>query len=190
MARSGASAIAGEYWAAVEWSEKRQLWCIEDAEGKCLAHAASTHGTATSKAAAVELAKQMILDGRMPSPQDARTVTEERRRLAREKRDNQPSVIRRRAKQEARDLAMRANWEAERRDRQEPPIWVLISELLDLADPDIWKNNVVASMRPRLAIYFQAVVAELEYKQLVGWPTDVEARLADARRILALLQKT
>jgi hypothetical protein len=32
----GRISINAEYWAAVEWSERRQAWCIEDAEGRSL----------------------------------------------------------------------------------------------------------------------------------------------------------
>jgi hypothetical protein len=35
--------IDGELWAAVEWSEKHQRWCIEDAAGKCLTHPDCIH---------------------------------------------------------------------------------------------------------------------------------------------------
>jgi hypothetical protein len=45
----GRITINGEYWAAVEWSERRQCWCIEDAEGACLAHTSHIQGQARSK---------------------------------------------------------------------------------------------------------------------------------------------
>jgi hypothetical protein len=52
-------------WAFVEWSEKRQQWCIEDSQGRCLTHAADLRGTADSKQGATELATAMIRDGRV-----------------------------------------------------------------------------------------------------------------------------
>jgi hypothetical protein len=33
-------------WAYVEWSEKRQEWCIEDSLGRCLKHAGDLRGRA------------------------------------------------------------------------------------------------------------------------------------------------
>src|SRR5262245_4155628 len=52
-ARIGRITVGDEYWGAVEWSERRQAWCIEDAEGRCLAHASSIHGRAPTKDEAV-----------------------------------------------------------------------------------------------------------------------------------------
>jgi hypothetical protein len=63
--------IDGKLWAAVEWSEKQQRWCIEDAEGRCLSHQAHVHGGDVDKTTAVALAEAMIRDGRMPSPAEA-----------------------------------------------------------------------------------------------------------------------
>jgi hypothetical protein len=83
ISRAGAIAVAwsadgigrvtldGEHWASVEWSEKRQRWCIEDVEGRCLAHASSIRGMSASKEEAVALAEAMIRDGRMSSPDQA-----------------------------------------------------------------------------------------------------------------------
>ena len=81
----GRLTIDGELWAAVEWSEKRQRWCIEDAEGQCLRHTASIRGAAESKEAAVALAEAMIRDGRMPTPKEAKSQAAERRDRARGK---------------------------------------------------------------------------------------------------------
>jgi len=68
----GRVSLDGVHWASVEWSEKRQAWCIEDVEGRCLTHTASIRGQAASKDEAVALAETMIRDGRMPSPEEAR----------------------------------------------------------------------------------------------------------------------
>ena len=67
----GRVSLDGVQWAAVEWSEKRQQWCIEDAAGQCLRHVGSIKGAATSKEAAASLAEAIIRDGRMPTPDQA-----------------------------------------------------------------------------------------------------------------------
>jgi hypothetical protein len=191
--------IANEYWGAVEWSEKRQCWCIEDTQGRCLAHRASIHGTASSKAAAVALAEEMIRDGRMPTPEEAYDASIERRRLQREKRDRQPAVKRRRAEAKERweQLlgAMRAQSEADYREDEEKPLYEMLHEVFDFADPELWKSNTFAMLRPRLIIHLQAIIAHLEYEQVSGrqsrWGEKayIEPRLAKACEILDLLQR-
>src|SRR5262245_13595398 len=89
----------GENWGAVEWSEKRKAWCIEDAEGRCLSHHSHIHGQAIAKDEAITLAQAMIQDGRMPSPEDR----EDRLQRDRERRAKYPSEIRRREQREERD---------------------------------------------------------------------------------------
>jgi hypothetical protein len=64
----GRITITDELWAEVEWSEKRQQWCIQDTEGHCLSHKDHIHGAEVNKAAAVAHAEAMIRDGRMPTP--------------------------------------------------------------------------------------------------------------------------
>jgi hypothetical protein len=64
--------IDGRLWSEVEWSEKRQAWCIQDAEGHCLRHVASIHATTQHKEEAIALAEAMIRDGRLPTPEQAR----------------------------------------------------------------------------------------------------------------------
>jgi hypothetical protein len=105
----GRISFGTEYWAAVEWSERRQAWRIEDAEGRCLTYAASILGQAASKEAVEALAREMIRDGRMPSPQQAHTdylareaAGEAKRKRRREKYNQQPAVIRRREEARAR----------------------------------------------------------------------------------------
>jgi len=63
--------IDGKLWAAVEWSETRLAFCIEDAAGRCLTHHASIRGQHTDRQKAIALARDMIRDGRMPTPEDA-----------------------------------------------------------------------------------------------------------------------
>jgi hypothetical protein len=76
-------------WAFVEWSEKRQQWCIEDSQGRYLTHAADLRGTADSKQGATELATAMIRDGRLPTPLEAL----QRWDAERERRQQRPSEI-------------------------------------------------------------------------------------------------
>jgi hypothetical protein len=63
--------IAGQLWASVEWSPSRRRWCIEDGVGLCLAHVEHIHGEDPDPQAAIQLAKKMIRDGRMPTPEEA-----------------------------------------------------------------------------------------------------------------------
>jgi hypothetical protein len=67
--------IDGRLWGEVEWSKKRKVWCIQDAQGKCLSHTDHIHATTEGdKAAAVALALAMIRDGRMPDPRAAMQI--------------------------------------------------------------------------------------------------------------------
>jgi hypothetical protein len=63
--------IAGQLWASVEWSLRRRRWCIEDGINRCLAHVEHIHGEDPDPQAAIRLAKKMIRDGRMPTPEEA-----------------------------------------------------------------------------------------------------------------------
>jgi hypothetical protein len=63
--------IGGEMWSEVEWSASRQRWCIQDAAGRCLTHVEHIVGQDRDVQTAIRLAKRMIVDGRMPSPEDA-----------------------------------------------------------------------------------------------------------------------
>ena len=51
----GQISIDGEHWANVEWSYKREAWCIEDAEGACLKHTAHIRGQEASREAAISI---------------------------------------------------------------------------------------------------------------------------------------
>jgi hypothetical protein len=206
----------GEHWAAVEWSNKHQCWCIEDSTGACLAHQEAIQGAAASKDAAVALATEMIRDGRMPSPQEARqeanqrrwarlseeeraleearAADEERRRLAREKRDKQPEVQRRQAaaqqQRERERQAWDAEWKATWRDNAEQPLCEMLNEVFDFADPELWKSNSFAALCPRLIIHLEAVVACLDQHLTTRAirANAGEPQLAKAREILALLR--
>src|SRR5262245_59724045 len=63
--------INGKMWSEVEWSRSRQAWCIQDAAGHCLAHVEHIVGQDRDCQTAIRLAKRMIVDGRMPTPEDA-----------------------------------------------------------------------------------------------------------------------
>jgi hypothetical protein len=70
--------INGELWSEVEWSALRQRWCIQDAAGQCLTHVEHIVGTDQDVQTAIRLAKRMILDGRMPTPEEARHQLKQR----------------------------------------------------------------------------------------------------------------
>jgi hypothetical protein len=63
--------VAGQLWASVEWSPRRCRWCIEDGVNRCLVHVEHIHGEDPDPQAAIRLAKKMIRDGRMPTPEEA-----------------------------------------------------------------------------------------------------------------------
>ena len=63
--------IGGELWSEVEWSASRQAWCIQDAAGQCLTHTEHIVGQDRDVQTAIRVAKRMIIDGNMPSPEEA-----------------------------------------------------------------------------------------------------------------------
>ncbi len=73
--------IDGQVWSEVEWSPARGAWCIQDAAGRCLSHVEHIHAQNTDADEAVRLAKRMILDGRMPTPEAAEEALRNRRRI-------------------------------------------------------------------------------------------------------------
>jgi hypothetical protein len=156
----------GEHWASVEWSEKRQQWCVEDVEGRCLAHAASIRGQAASKEEAAWLAEAMIRDGRMPSPQEARAQAKERRRIEREKRAKQPSEQKRQAHRNATDEAFQRHMEAESEEWSAQPFYEAFDDAFDLADPDLWKSNSFASLKPRLIVQVEAAITNFDHERI------------------------
>jgi hypothetical protein len=72
--------INRQLWACVEWSPSRKAWCVQDASGRCLAHCDAIHGENVDAQTAVKLAKAMIKDGRMPTPEEAQQQLKERLR--------------------------------------------------------------------------------------------------------------
>jgi len=76
--------INGELWSEVEWSGARQCWCVQDAAGQCLSHVEHVVEQNQDVQTAIRLAKRMIVDGRMPTPEEARAqlkLEQERERL-------------------------------------------------------------------------------------------------------------
>jgi hypothetical protein len=75
--------VDDELWSEVEWSAPRQAWCIQDACGFCLTHVEHIVGQDKDPQTAIRLAKRMIVDGRMPTPEEAQQQLEERQERAR-----------------------------------------------------------------------------------------------------------
>jgi hypothetical protein len=197
--------IDGEHWGNVEWSYRREVWCIEDIWGGCLQHTDHIRGQETSRDAAVELAKEMIRDGRMPTPQEARAQAEAREaaakalKAARKAASDKPAnVLARQKREEQRkhsDQLMQARWRAEFRDDAETPLWECIADAFDLSDPNLWRNNSFGSVRPRLVIWMQRIVARLEYdldhtaKRHHPWGGSPEPAAAPKHRVAAMAPK-
>ena len=78
--------IGGRMWSEVEWSHSRQAWCIQDAAGHCLTHVEHIVGQNRDPQAAIRLAKRMIVDGRMPSPEEALAQLETEQKRKRERK--------------------------------------------------------------------------------------------------------
>jgi hypothetical protein len=72
--------IDGQLWSEVEWSPRRRAWCVQDAAGHCLTHVEHTRAQDPDLQTAIRLAKRMIRDGLMPSPEDANAQLQERLR--------------------------------------------------------------------------------------------------------------
>jgi hypothetical protein len=181
--------IDSESWGAVEWSDKRQAWCIEDAEGRCLSHHSHIHGEDKNKDGAVALAEAMIRDGRMPTPEDATKARDQRLKRDRERKAKQPSEIKRRAAKAESDRLFRASMDAEYEEQSaeaDEPLYEVLADALDLTDPDLWKSNSFARLRRRLIPYVQASIAGLESFRVRS--PDRDKRLSRARAILELLQ--
>jgi hypothetical protein len=64
--------INGVMWAEVEWSPKRRAWCIQDAAGHCLLHIEHIVGENPDVGKALRIARRMIVDGTLPTPEEAR----------------------------------------------------------------------------------------------------------------------
>jgi hypothetical protein len=111
---------------------------------------------------------------------------ERKRRLDQQKKQNAPAVKRKREERERRrGDSMRlftAHMDAERCDAGEPPLYEVIIENVDIADPKF------ARLRARLVISVKLAIADCEYR--ASWRlsnSERERRLTRAREILALL---
>jgi len=171
-------------WAEVEYSSKRQAWCIEDAEGRCLSHKAHIQGDAESMESAIAVAEAMIRDGHMPTPEEAKAA----RKARLERQRNTPSAKRRRAERQERIRLFRASREAEEADDDAQPLYEMIADAFDLTDPELWRSNRFAMLRPRLIVSVRRAIATLEYESLHHPDETEQRRLARAREILTLLE--
>jgi hypothetical protein len=151
----------------------------------------------------------------MPSPEAAQAQYEAAAAKRKAQRDKQPSEIRRRQEQQERSKRERELWnersDADWRERQAQPLYEALAEAFDFSDPDLWRTNSFASLRPRLVVWMRSVVADLECKverqrrPPSGWGRDdpvsdavkayrkreleeAEAKLARAREILGWLK--
>jgi hypothetical protein len=84
--------INRQLWSEVEWSPSQRTWCVQDAEGRCLAHCDHIVGTNIDQRAAIALAKAMIRDGRMPTPEEAQAALKGRRSGGRKERRNRSDL--------------------------------------------------------------------------------------------------
>lgn len=189
--------VGGEFWGAIEWSVKREAWCIEDAEGRCLSHVASIRAQTSSRAKAVTLAREMIRDGRLPTPQQAKGEHDARRAAEAERRARQPAVQARKAARAEEMARWRARWDLESDDRQAQPLWEALHEVFDFGDPELWRSNCFAVPKPRLVVHLRAVVAKLEedcvhYRKarrvLQAGLADAETKLTKARTALTAME--
>jgi hypothetical protein len=115
----------------------------------------------------------------------ALAAQERKRRLDREKRDNAPAAKRKREErerkhQESMQLFM-ARLAAERRDEQAPPLYEVIADAFDLADPKL------EALRLRMVTTIQRAIADMEYQTWIRGE-ERERRLARARELLAALK--
>ena len=150
----GSVSLDGVVFARVEWSERRQKFCIEDSEGQCLTHVGSIKGMAISRDEAVALAFAMIRDGRMPDPKTARAehrerekLREERLRAAQEKRRQQPAEIQRReakAEQLRRwsDAATKA-WRLEEEEDAATPLYEALANAFNSPTPNFGRATLL-----------------------------------------------
>ena len=105
-----------------------------------------------------------------------------------ELRAKQPSEIKRREALAERDRLMHARWEAEDRRQEaewDEPLYEVVLDTLNLADPDLWKSNSFARLRDRLVVEVRAKIADLESDPMLN--AEDRERLQRAREILNLL---
>jgi hypothetical protein len=149
----------------------------------------------------------MIRDGRLPTPEAAKAARETPIERDRERRAKRPSDIARRELREAEQRALHEHFDLtygqlEKAERDEP-LYELVLDLFDLADPDLWKRNSFARLRDRLLLMLREEIARLEHDRLSDRRRDGKrrferherspyhqqkaARLARAKELLTLL---
>ena len=170
--------VGDEIWGAIEWSDRRVAWCVEDAAGACLRHASSIHGQAAAREDAIALAEAMIRGGEFPAPEEVRKTDEERRQREREKRARQPANIKKRQRRER-------EFQAWHDEATAQPFFELFAEAFDLSDPELWRSNSFAMLRPRLAIEVRAAIAKMDERL-----REHEPELARLRKISRCLSRT
>jgi hypothetical protein len=85
-----------------------------------------------------------------------------------------------------------ARWHAEMRDNDATPLWECIADAFDFSDPNLWRSNSLASLRPRLVIWMRRVVATLEEnldrtaKRHHPWGGNPEPAAAPKQRVARL----
>ena len=103
----------------------------------------------------------------MPDPKTAKAEHEareklrkERLRVAREKRRQQPAEIQKRKESEERQRrwsdAHGEAWRARREEDVAGPLYEALADAFDFADPELWKSNSFAALRPRLVLHVRA----------------------------------
>ena len=128
----------------------------------------------------------MIVDGRIPSPQQAREAHRRRREQRRQQPAEQRRAAERKQRREAESGARSAKYATQRAEDAEQPLWETLHEIFDFSDPDLWKSNSFASLRPRLIVHLEASIAALRAEQL-SWVNRLATRWRDERQ-LALIE--
>jgi hypothetical protein len=71
-----------------------------------------------------------------------------------------------------------AYWAAHETREDAPPLWEVLADAFDLSDPDLWRSNSFAVLRPRLTIELEYYISRtLMFENLSA--TDDEDQLQD-----------
>jgi hypothetical protein len=60
------------------------------------------------------------------------------------------------------DIGPQARWDAEWQERKQQPLYEALAEAFEFSDPDLWRSNSFASLRPRLVVWMHSVVLDLQ----------------------------
>jgi hypothetical protein len=89
----------------------------------------------------------------------------ERQRAKKNERGNLPSNAGNKSASNAtRNNASSWGPNGKRSRRRAPSRPYMLADVFDFADPNLWKSNSFAALRPRLVIHVRAVFAKLEYE--------------------------